>query len=179
MDERAMLWSEDMSDSAENIILDFNTPASCCWESVDDRIMGGCSQSHPQHIESVGLHFAGKVSVENDGGFASIRSATVRYDLTQYSGLKLRLRGDGKSYKLSLRTDQFFDGVSYQSTFKTTKNTWQEISLPFSAFTPTHHGVKLSTVAPMDIGNVTSFGLFISDRQEGLFQLDVAWVKGV
>jgi hypothetical protein len=50
--------------------------------------------------------------------------------------------------------------------------------LPFEDFTATHHGVKLSTVAPMDTTKIESFGLFIADGQEGSFQLEIAWAKG-
>ncbi len=168
-----------MSNSPEVMILDFtDVPTVSNWEAIDDRIMGGCSQSQPECIDNVGLRFSGTVSLENNGGFASIRSNLGNADLKQQTGLTLRLRGDGKCYKLSLRTDHFFDGVSYQMTFTTEHDTWQEISLPFEAFIPTHHGIKLSTVAPMDTGNITSFGLFIADGQEGPFQLDIAWVKG-
>jgi monofunctional biosynthetic peptidoglycan transglycosylase len=168
-----------MSNSLNNMILDFTTSSDCSWDAVDDRIMGGRSQSQPKYIDGVGLRFSGDVSFENNGGFASIRSNTTQYDLSAYSGLTLRLRGDGKSYKLSLRTDHFFDGVSYQARFSTEKGSWQEITLPFADLTPTHHGIKLSTVPPMDAANVTSFGLFISDRQEGPFQCEIAWIKGV
>lgn len=168
-----------MSISTDNIVLDFNSPTACSWEAVDDRIMGGSSLSQPQYISKIGLRFSGEVSFENNGGFASIRSSTGHYDLSDYSGLILRLRGDGKSYKLSLRTDLFFDGVSYQVSFNTEKDTWQEISLPFVDFKPTHHGIRLATVAPLDPADVKSFGLFISDRQEGPFQLEIAWIKGL
>ena len=168
-----------MSNSSESMILDFSDAQTVGnWEAVDDRIMGGCSQSHPACIDNVGLRFSGTVSLDNNGGFASIRSNAANFNLGQHTGIKLRLRGDGKSYKLSLRTDLFFDGVSYQTTFTTMKDTWQEITLPFAAFTPTHHGIKLSTVAPMDTTSIKSFGFFIADRQEGPFQLDVAWLKG-
>ncbi len=168
-----------MSNSSENMILDFtNTQTTCDWEAIDDRIMGGCSQSHPEHIDNIGLRFSGRVSLENNGGFASIRSDSANYNLGQYSGIKLRLRGDGKTYKLSLRTDLFFDGISYQAAFTTDQNTWQEISLPFEDFTATHHGVKLSTVAPMDTTRIESFGLFIADNQKGPFQLEISWIKG-
>ncbi len=169
-----------MSNSAENMILDFtDTQTAPSWEAIDDHIMGGCSQSKPEQIDNVGLRFSGIVSLENNGGFASIRSDSVKYDLGQYSGLKLRLRGDGKSYKLSLRTNLFFDGISYQATFTTEQDTWQELYLPFEDFTSTHHGVKLSTVAPMDTTKVESFGLFIADSQEGPFQLEIAWIHGL
>ena len=168
-----------MRNSPEAMILDF-TDASTVnnWEAIDDRIMGGLSQSQPACIDNVGLRFSGTVSLENNGGFASIRSNPDTADLGQYTGLTLRLRGDGKRYKISLRTDHFYDGVSYQTTFATEQDSWQEICLPFEAFIPTHHGIKLSTVAPMDLTSIKSFGLFISDRQEGPFQLDIAWIKG-
>lgn len=168
-----------MSNSSENMILDFTDAQTARnWEAIDDRIIGGCSLSQPKHIDNVGLHFSGRVSLENNVGFASIRSNSANYNLGQYAGLKLRLRGDGKTYKLSLRTDLFFDGISYQAAFTTRLDTWQEISLPFVDFTATHHGIKLSTVAPMNTTKIESFGLFIADRQEGPFQLDVAWIKG-
>ena len=169
-----------MNNSSENMILDFTDAQTAPnWEAIDDHIMGGCSQSKPEQINNVGLRFSGSVSLENNGGFASIRSDSANYDLGQYSGLKLRLRGDGKNYKLSLRTDLFFDGISYQATFTTEQDRWQELYLPFEDFTATHHGVKLSTVAPMDTTKIESFGLFIADGQEGSFQLEIAWVKGV
>jgi len=169
-----------MSNSSEKMILDFTDAQTAPnWEAIDDHIMGGCSQSKPEQIDNVGLRFSGRVSLENNGGFASIRSDSAKYNLGQYSGLKLRLRGDGKSYKLSLRTDLFFDGISYQSTFTTEQDTWQELYLPFEDFTATHHGVKLSTVAPMDTTKVESFGLFIADDQEGSFQLEIAWIHGL
>jgi len=168
-----------MSDLSEKMILDFTeTPAVSTWEAIDDRIMGGSSLSRPEYIDKVGLRFSGAVSLENNGGFASIRSNSAIYNLGKYSGIKLRLRGDGKTYKLSLRTDLFFDGVSYQADFTTRQDTWQEISLPFEDFTATHHGVKLTTIAPMDTTKVESFGLFIADQQEGPFQLEIAWAKG-
>ena len=169
-----------MSNSSENMILDFtDSQTAPHWEAIDDHIMGGCSQSKPEQIDNVGLRFSGRVSLENNGGFASIRSDSANYDLGQYSGLKLRLRGDGKSYKLSLRTDLFFDGISYQATFTTEQDTWQELYLPFEDFTATHHGVNLSTVAPMDTTKIDSFGLFIADGQEGSFQLEIAWIHGL
>ena len=168
-----------MSNMPETLILDFTEERTTEWQAIDDRIMGGRSQSNPEYVTGVGLRFSGDVSLENDGGFASIRSSVTDLDLSQYSGLKLRLRGDGKNYKLSLRTDVFYDGVSYQAEFATDAGCWQEIELPFESFLPTHHGIRLTTVAAMDRSSIRSFGLFIADRQEGSFQLEIAWISGV
>ena len=167
-----------MNNSSDNIILDFcDKQAVDNWEAIDDRIMGGCSQSQPAHINNIGLRFTGTVSLVNNGGFASIRSKTADYDLSAATGVTLRVKGDGKNYKLSLRTDSYYDGISYQAEFETHKDAWQEIKLPFNTFKPTHHGLKLTTAAPMESSRIQSFGLFIANRQEGPFQLDVAWIK--
>jgi monofunctional biosynthetic peptidoglycan transglycosylase len=169
-----------MSEKPEMTTLDFTvTENKIVWEVINDSIMGGSSQSQPEYIDNVGLCFSGNVSLENNGGFASIRSDDVSFDLSQYAGMKLRLRGDGKTYKFSLRTDLFFDGVSYQAEFNTEKDSWQEINLPFDAFIPTHHGLKLTTVAPMDISAIRSLGLFIAGKQEGTFKLEIAWIRGL
>lgn len=168
-----------MAVGADEMIFDFSSPQNVdAWHAIDDRIMGGASQSRADHVDGSGLRFTGTVSLENNGGFASIRSADAAFDLGGFQGLFLRVRGDGKTYKLSLRTDDFFDGVSYQGIFATDQDHWQEIVLPFPEFRPTHHGIALTTVAPMDAASIRSFGLFIADGQVGPFQLDIAWIKG-
>jgi len=168
-----------MSNSPDNLILDFTGDVQDIgWKVIDDRIMGGCSQSRPEYLQGVGLRFSGTVFLDNNGGFASIRSGEGCFDLSSHSGLKIRVRGDGHTYKLSLRTDLYYDGVSYQTSFATETETWQEITLPFDSFAPTHHGIRLTTVPPMDITAVKSFGLFIADRQAGPFKLDISWISG-
>ena len=167
-----------MVKSSGNLVLDFTgVNQDLEWEAIDDRIMGGCSQSHPEYLDGIGLRFSGTVSLDNNGGFASIRSAQGCFDLSRHAGLKIRVFGDGHSYKLSLRTDLYYDGISYQASFATEADTWQEIILPFDRFTPTHHGITLTTVSAMDSANVKSFGLFIADHQAGPFKLDIAWIS--
>jgi len=169
-----------MHNTSGKIILDFcDSQTTSTWSAIDDRIMGGQSQSQPRHIANTGLRFSGRVSLENNGGFASIRSEPGDFNLAGYTGLRLRLRGDGKTYKLSLRTDRFFDGVSYQATITTRRNEWQEVEILFETFAPTHHGIRLTSVPPLDPAGIKSFGFFIADLQAGPFQLDIAWVMGV
>ena len=164
-----------MINSSSNLVLDFTGDSHDIeWEAIDDRIMGGCSQSRPEYLRGIGLRFSGTVSLDNNGGFASIRSSQGCFDLSGSSGLKIRVCGDGKTYKLSLRTDLYYDGISYQASFATDAGRWQEITLPFDQFTPTHHGVTLTTVAAMDTAHVKSFGLFIADNQAGPFKLDIS-----
>lgn len=158
-------------------VFSFADPAAVQgWRAIDDRIMGGCSLSRAEFVAGGGLRFRGVVSFDNGGGFASIRSPEAAYDLAGCTGLHLRVRGDGKHYKLGLRTDRFFDGISYQAGFFTENDEYLEVDLPFASFIPTHHGRQLTSAAPLDPAGIQSFGLFIAEGQAGPFHLEVAWI---
>ena len=83
--------------------MDFTLPATMrdCW-IVNDGVMGGVSQSSLRH-DPQGMIFEGQVSLENNGGFASMRSSARFQRDAQV--LELTTRGDGKRYKLILRTE--------------------------------------------------------------------------
>lgn len=116
-------------------------------------------------------------TTEQGGGFASIRSPEGQYDLGGCRQLCIRVKGDGQRYKLGIRIDNYFDGVSYLAGFETLKDEWQEVCLPIEAFQPTHHGRQLAKAARLDPIQVKSLGILISDQQEGPFRLDLAWIK--
>lgn len=65
-------------------------------------------------------------------GFASIRTKNFSEpeDLSAYDGLELRLKGDGRRYKLIVRTSSDWDTVGYTAIFDTVEG-WQSVRLPF------------------------------------------------
>lgn len=75
------------------------------------------------------------------------------------------------------RTDRSFESAIYQSVFQTKKGEWEEHRLPMKDFVPTFRGRVLSSEPPLDPARVTSVGFLIADKQDGPFQLAVAWIK--
>jgi NADH dehydrogenase [ubiquinone] 1 alpha subcomplex assembly factor 1 len=147
------------------------------WQSIDDGVMGGRSASQLRIEDGVAV-FTGMVSLENNGGFASVRSAPGQYDLGTYAGIALRVRGDGKRYQLNLRTDTQFDGVNYRATFATEAGQWLTLRLPFSEFLPSFRGQQLKDAAPLDTRRIVTFGLLIADQLAGPFRLELEWLGG-
>ena len=98
-------------------------------------------------------------------------------DLAGWDGLVLRLLGDGKTYGVRLRTDSRFDGVSYQAKLATEAGRWIEARLPFAEFRPVFRGREVRGHPALDPGTIRSFGLIISDQQEGPFGLQIDWIK--
>jgi len=159
-------------------LVDFQAAAqSSPWTVVNDGVMGGVSSSRFEALASGGAVFSGTVRLENNGGFASVRSASVVEDLSNHAAFVLRVRGDGRRYKFTVRTGTGFDAPLFQCTFATTRGKWEEHRLEFSRFVPTFRGRVLREAPPLDPKAIQSIGFLISERQAGPFRLEIAWIK--
>lgn len=167
-----------MAEKNEKVLFDFSNPAEAApWIIVNDGVMGGISQSRLRLNEDSTATFSGKVSLENNGGFASVRTRPQDYGLEGYAGMVIRVKGDGNTYSFRLRTDANFDGIAYQTKFETAAGEWQEITLPFADFEPTFRGRTLRNVAPLNPKDIRQIGFLISDKQAGGFELVIDWIK--
>ena len=147
------------------------------WEVVNDDVMGGVSTSQFEVLTNGGAVFSGTVRFENNGGFASVRSSPVGENLAGLTAFVLRVRGDGRRYKFSVRTGTGFDTPLYQCSLTTKPGEWTEHRLPLKQFVPTFRGRVLSGEPPLDPAKVTSVGFLISDKQAGPFRLEIDWIK--
>jgi monofunctional biosynthetic peptidoglycan transglycosylase len=147
------------------------------WPATNDGVMGGLSLGQSEITPEGTLRFFGNVSLENNGGFSSIRSLEEERDLSAYDGILIRVRGDGNRYALNLRTDVRIRAGSYRVKFDTEADKWLEVFLPFADFRATSFGVELTDAPPLDPRKIRSFGFLISDKQAGPFNLEVDWIK--
>ncbi|NER18585.1 CIA30 family protein [Spongiivirga citrea] len=124
------------------MIFDFNKTTDISgWRVVDDGVMGGRSQgSFALNANGNGV-FSGTVSLENNGGFSSVRYQTDQMALGSYSKFVLKLKGDGKSYQFRVRSS-FRERFSYIGKFETTGKK-QTIEIPFATMYPAFRGRTL------------------------------------
>jgi NADH dehydrogenase [ubiquinone] 1 alpha subcomplex assembly factor 1 len=162
-------------ESKSSVLMHFGE-ASPPWRNIDDVVMGGVSSSRFRIENGLGV-FEGTVSLENGGGFASVRSTAGDHDLSAARGLLLRVRGDGKRYALRLRTTDVFGGINYEARFETAEDEWATVSISFERFEPVYRGRKVQDVNPLDLKSVKTLGFLISDKQDGPFRLEVDWIK--
>jgi NADH dehydrogenase [ubiquinone] 1 alpha subcomplex assembly factor 1 len=142
------------------------------WFAVDDRIMGGASQSRMRQDHDCAV-FEGDLSLAGGGGFASVRSRPTDLGDASASAYAIVVRGDGHRYKLALRTDDAFDGVQYAAAFMAPTCQWREVLLTLAAFRPTFRGREVPGAPPLDPASVRQAGFVIADRQAGPFALAV------
>lgn len=166
--------------SAEQMITDFSAEKneSMGWHIVNDGVMGGLSKGNVDLSKGGEMKFHGDLSLENNGGFSLVRSKKTTLDLSNYTGITLRIKGDGRTYQTRLTSDAKFRGfaVSFSGEFKTKANEWVEVKIPFSSFKGSFRGMDLpeEKLNPADIRQV---GIIIADKKQAPFTLEVDWIK--
>ncbi len=145
------------------------------WFSVDDSVMGGISKGKTE-VKGGTMMFSGDLSLKNDGGFSSIRTAG-KYDFSGKSGFVLRVKGDGRTYKMRIETDARHNGseIGYQVDFSTEEGKYIEVKVPFTSFEPGWRGEELNG-PPLDLSKVEEIGIVLADGKEGPFALEVDWL---
>lgn len=159
-------------------IIDFSlTDEQNQWETINDAVMGGISTSVMFISENNTAVFQGDISLENYGGFASLRTRPRKFRLNGFQGLEVRVLGDGKTYRLRLRTDDDYEGIAYQTHFSTISGEWILVRMPFDTFTPVFRGRVVSDAPKLNIDAVRRIGFMVADKQAGPFRLEIEWVK--
>jgi hypothetical protein len=161
----------------EAVLTDFTAMRSDLgWYVVNDNVMGGRSIGDFE-IENGALRFTGRTNT-NGGGFSSIRTQPVQLDLSNHTGIRLHVMGDGRRYTWRLTTNARWRGgqISYWADFETRKDAWGMTSIPFSSFVPRYRGQRLDGPA-LNPGRITGMGLMIYDKQDGPFDLRLASVQ--
>jgi monofunctional biosynthetic peptidoglycan transglycosylase len=158
-------------------LIDFSHADRGEWFAINDGVMGGVSRSGIRRTEEGTGVFAGLLSLENNGGFASVRVALDHHDFSTCAGLEIRVRGDGRTYQLRLRTDDQFDGIAYRSNFETRGGEWTTTRIPFDQFLPTFRGRTLGHAPPLDTANIHQLAFMLADKKPGPFSLEIDFVR--
>ena len=159
-------------------LLDFAGPdADQKWQAVNDGVMGGVSDGRFRITHEDTLEFFGTLSLENNGGFASVRSKPTEIDVKPGDTIVVRVKGDGREYVLNLYTKSRRMAFSYRASLPTTKDQWTEVAVPLVGFIPTAFGNRVQGMGPVEPDQISSVGFMLSDKKTGPFKLEVGWVK--
>jgi NADH dehydrogenase [ubiquinone] 1 alpha subcomplex assembly factor 1 len=165
-----MIISSLMSDSKQ-LIFDFNPNSDISsWRVVDDVVMGGMSQGRFKLNENGNGFYFGEVSLENNGGFSSLRYQFKEKNITGYSKIILKIKGDGKDYQFRLK-DEVNNFYSYISSFSTNKD-WQLIEINLAEMYPGFRGRKLE-MSKFSSSVIEEIAFLIGNKRNESFQLEI------
>lgn len=163
--------------AAQQDLASFQTDDSVTlWKSVNDGVMGGVSKGGVKRTNEGTLLFSGELSLENNGGFASIRTAERKLDLSGMSAILVKARGDGRTYWVELRTSGQMGASSYRADLPTTAGEWRETRVPLADFKLQAFGRALPIKA-LNPAAVASVGFTLADKKAGPFSLEIESVR--
>jgi len=143
------------------------------WETTDDRIRGGSSQSYFSPVLDNGASFNGTLDIKTLGGagFASQFSPTIdNGNLSAYDGLEISLgKGDGKVYTLIIKDEKSpgkrLDGrkeasINWEVDFEAGKDggiVWK----PWTEFKATYRGKEKEDAGSLREEHVERVGIMM------------------
>jgi len=157
-------------------LFDFTTPGDVDgWQAVNDTVMGGVSSGELAWSDGM-LVFTGELSLDNGGGFASMRSDRIEpEEAAEWAGRpgpRIAADGDGRAWTVEVRTDD--DDGGWISAMQTSADGLTEVELPWASFSPvTRFLDPRPSAEPLDPARVVSVALYLVDGVEGPFRLGV------
>ena len=153
----------------DNIIFDFTTNANTSnWRVVDDVVMGGKSNGDFKLNKDGFGEYSGKISLENNGGFSSLRYRFKEKSIKGFSKVILKIKGDGKKYQFRIKKDGN-DSHSYISSFSTSGN-WQTIEIKLSEMYPAFRG-RVLDMENLSSDSIEEVAFLIGNKKEEDFRL--------
>lgn len=153
------------------IICDFDSQSDIeNWQIVNDGVMGGLSQSSFDYNADSNAVFSGEISLENNGGFASVRLSTDVNEVQKYKCVNLKVKGKPSTYQFRLKKSQS-DDHSYVNEFEVSSE-WKTVQLKLSDFYPRYRGRSLN-LPNFEANKIQEVGILIGNKTEENFELEI------
>lgn len=153
------------------------------WSVVNDTVMGGVS-SGQLAMEDGLMIFSGELSLDNKGGFASVRSPVIESQSTQSSsmswadriGPRIVVQGDGRTWTVEIRTDDESGG--WIASLPTSPDSITDVTIPWSSFKPvTRFLDPRDAIEPLEPSRLVSIAFYLVDGIEGPFRLGIQLIS--
>ena len=152
-------------------------PDTTDWYVVNDGVMGGLSQGTIA-LKETSILFTGTVSLENNGGFSSLRSPFSSYDLSKYQTVVITYRSSGMNFAFNLATSKrWFDPV-YRTSLIDTNNQWTTLEVSLTDFKEVVIGRATGNRLKEDqLDQIIRLGFITNEKKASPFSLEVASIE--
>ena len=174
----ALCLSQVTVPAEKNVLVDFGDKQnSSGWNVVNDGVMGGRSVGKARLTDDGVMNFSGTLSLDNNGGFSSIRSGPIDVQMAIEDGFRVRLKGDGRTYIFNLYPKTRRMAFSYRAALPSVDGQWTEVFVPLKTFVATSFGRRVQGGGVLTPDQVSRIGFMLSDKKPGAFKLEIEWVK--
>jgi monofunctional biosynthetic peptidoglycan transglycosylase len=148
------------------------------WVILSDNVMGGVSEAAMEYGNTAVI-IKGYVSLQNRGGFVSIKSGWGKMNLAGFKIVKITFRSTSQVYAFTLENSRRWYEPAYKLEFSAGKaNTWETVYLKLDDFKEERIGVPTGNkVNGAILESITRIGIVTNEKREGPFQLEIESVE--
>jgi len=163
----------------DELLLKFGSGHIDTWQPLNDDVMGGRSSGEVT-VAADYLRFAGEVSLENNGGFASVRSPFSAFKLGSYTHLEVRYRCGGQSFAFVLDVTSGYGRTYWKAPMPTCSGEWRTDRIQLSAFQAYRIGQRLPAGGAPSVDELNAMrrlGFITQNKAAGPYTLDIDFVR--
>jgi len=179
------------------VLWDFSDPESVkACSDMSDSDIGGYSEAHLDYVpksayQPAHARFYGSISNKlpaNDAlvertGYAAWRTedrprtvfGKALWDIDPYTFLALRIRSDGRKYKVNVQTESLiYTDLHQHRLYARHPGSWETILIKWNEFVRTNHGMVVEPQSEMMREKVRTLGIGLTDRFAGPFEMCIS-----
>lgn len=164
----------------QSSIIDFGNSAEKNqeWVLLSDNIMGGLTKSKIEYTNNSVL-LSGNISLDNYGGFSSIKTKYESVDLSEYNGIKIKFKSTNQKFAFTLEDNQNWTQPNFKREFSPKKDdTWEELIIYFKDFQEIKIGeLTGNMMKSKSLKNIVRMGIMTYEKKEGPFSLEVDYIE--
>lgn len=147
------------------------------WQVVNDGVMGGLSRGRAELTEN-SILFKGTVSLDNNGGFSSLRSLFSNKNLSKFKEVTIRYRSSGISLAMTLSVSRRWYVPNYKTSLSGTQGEWKTVTLLLKDFRKHYIGKPMNELLEKEAqGEVIRFGFITDEKKYGDFEFEIDYIE--
>lgn len=160
----------------EQTKIDFGSEKTNSWSVINDGVMGGRSFGKVNY-ETNSMRFTGNISLDNNGGFSSLKSPFGNFDLSAHKRVEIRYRSSEIPMALTMEVSRAWYETYYRSALPSTKGEWKTLELPLNEFQGQSVGRKTGTrLSKNELEQTIRLGFINEAKGPGNFDFEVDYL---
>jgi NADH dehydrogenase [ubiquinone] 1 alpha subcomplex assembly factor 1 len=154
-----------------------STGNTAMWYAVNDGVMGGLSSGTLKETKK-SMIFSGHVSLENNGGFASIRSKFDRYKLSKFTAVEIKYKSQDYDFAMMLEMNRMFYMPYFKFNLPNSQNKWKTVTIGLEEFEAYSLGKKLGYGLDENSKNdIIRLGFISNEKRAGKYEIEIDYIK--
>ena len=147
------------------------------WSVVNDGVMGGLSKGSAT-LTNNSLLFKGTVSLDNNGGFSSLRSSFFDKDLSKFTSVKIKYKSTGISLAISVAVSRRWYVPNYKMSLEGTNSKWKTTTINLSDFRKYYIGKPMNeTLDKNTLQDIIRIGFITNEKKYGDFEFEIDYIE--